>query len=278
MSVNLRLPLLILPPLLIGACGGGTGVIDEETGLQGRSIEEGALAGTWAQKTNFATIVPIPVLGDRPGGGSSTRLVHRTWIAAEQRYEESFIRCTNDVQEVEGTKTIVKDETLAKIAPGKYGTTAAHGDGTWTATDIMDLWGVRNLPDPVETPLPTPANFKEPPQSDWVWDEDGDEKPGVTIFMRGTLSADVYVIKRNIYSFEGTILDEDHVQGLIRQGKSESNSLESDVSWLAGEGSSRPDADPLNSWFDMIRLPDDAGCDEVKAAVADGRLAATRPF
>lgn len=244
----------------------------------GYPVREGALAGTWAQKTVFATIVPIPILGDREGGGSSTRLVRRSWNAPEKLYEESFVRCTNDVLEVEGTKTIVKEATLEKIAPVHYSAQASHGDGTYRSELIIDLWGVRNLPDPVETPLPTKDNYQSPPQSEWVWDEDGDGKPGVTVFMRGTLSADLYVCKRNVYSFDGTVLSGDLIQGLIRQLKSESNSLASTVSWVAGEGSATPNPDPLRSWFDMVRIPDGAGCDEVRQALAEGKLSEERPF
>lgn len=260
------------------SCGPRFGEVDAETGLQGIAVRDGALAGTWAQRTNFATLVTIPVVGQRESGGGSTRLVKRTWDSKTRRYSESFIRCSNDVIETEGAKTIVRDETLAKIAPALYGSSAEHEAGFWSSDAIIDTWGVRNLPDMLETPLPTHENYTEAPQRDWVWDEDEDGKPGVTVHMRGTLAADLFVIKRNVYAFDGTVVDEDRIRGVIRQTKSESNSLESTVSWLQGEGTADPHPDALKSWFDMVRLADDAGCDEVKAADADGRLSATQPF
>jgi hypothetical protein len=277
MCLRSALSFLLLLVLAAG-CGPRRGAVDAETGLQGIQVGEGELSGTWAQRTMFATIVSIPVVGKRESGGGSTRLVHRTWNAAEQRYEESFLRCTNDVIETEGARTIVKDETLAAILPAAYTSTADHEAGAWTSDLVLDIWGLRDLPDPLETPLPTPDNFEEAPQRDWVWDEDGDGNPGVTVLMRGTLSADLFVIKRNVYAFEGTVVAEDRIQGLIRQQSSQSNSLRSTVSWLEGEGSADPNPDPLRSWFDMARLPDGAGCDEVKAAVEDGRLQTDRPF
>lgn len=277
--MSLRWAQLLLPLLCATACGpAGTGEVDSETGLVGAPQHEGSLAGTWAQRTVFATIVTIPVLGEREGGGGSTRLVHRTWDAKARRYEETFVRCTNDVAEVEGTRTIVKDETLGKIAPVTYRVSADHGAGEWRSEDVLDIWGVRNLPDPVETPLPTKDNYTQAPQRDWMWDEDDDGNPGVTVLMRGTLGADVYVCKRNVYTFDGTVVSEDRIQGLIRQTKTESHSVASTVTWLAGEGEARPDPDPLRSWFDMVRLPNGATCTDVKAAAADGRLRATRPF
>lgn len=260
------------------ACGPKVGVVDPQTGLVGHPVEEGALAGTWGMLTNFATLVTIPVLGDREAGGNSTRLVQRTWDAKLRAYSDTFIRCTNAVSEVEGARTIVLEQTLLKMSPSSYVSHAAHADGTFSTDPVIDLWGVHHLPDPALTPLPTHANYETPPNSDYLWDEDEDGHPGVTVHMRGTLAAELYLCKRNIYTFDGTILAPDRVQGLIRQGTSESNSVKSTVSWMEGEGSSKPNPDPLRSWFDMVRLEEGAGCEEVKAAVAAGQLATGAPF
>ncbi len=260
-------------------CGGPKpGEYDEETGLQGIAVRDGALAGTWAQRTVFGTMVTVPILGRRESGGGSTRLVERTWDAQARRYRERFVRCTNDVTETDGTRTIIRDETLARILPGHYESGADHVAGAWQSEDLIDVWGLRGLPDMRTTPLPNSDNFRDAPMRDWVWDEDEDGHPGVTVLMRGTISANLYVIKRNIYAFDGTVLSEDRVQGLVRQSLAESNPLESTVSWLEREGATEPHPDPLVSWFDMVRLPDGAGCDEVRAADADGRLSRTRPF
>ncbi len=265
--------------LAIGAgCGPKLGELHSNTGLQGIAVREGALEGTWAQRTIFATMVTLPLVGQKESGGGSTRLVKRTWNEATRRYDEQFIRCSNDVVETEGTRTIIREETLAKILPAHYGGTAEHEAGAYLSDDLIDVWGVRDMPDMRTTPLPTSDNYADSPQRDWVWDEDEDGNPGVTVLMRGALSANLYVIKRNIYAFDGTVISEDRIQGLVRQQLSESNALESTVSWLEREGATDPHPDPLQSWFDMVKLPDGAGCNEVRAADADGRLSRTRPF
>lgn len=248
------------------------------TNLVGLSTSKGSLAGTWAQVVVTSTVVPIPVLGNRPGGGRSTRLVQRTWDASGQRYQEEFVRCTNDILDVEGERTVVPKETIPKIAPVDYPATVEHAQGTYQTDTIVDLWGVRNLPDSIETPLPTPDDYQQHPQCDWVWDEDGDGKPGVTIVMGGTVAGKVFVCKRTVYSFTGTVVGKDRVQGLVATTKLESNSLDSTVSWLKGVGHSSPDPDALKSWFDEVRLKSGASCDDVAAAVSDGTLATERPF
>jgi hypothetical protein len=275
-----RFRLFLLPALglLAAYACGSPGQMHDDTGLVGVAVREGSLAGTWGHSVEFSSVVPVPLLGDRPGGGRSTRLVHRTWDPAEKRYHEVFVRCTNDVFEVERTRTIVREETLQLIAPVHHASTALHPEGLYQSEDVIDLWGVRDLPDPAQTPLPTQDDYLTPPQSDWIWDEDEDGKPGVTVYMRGLLNAELHVCKRNIYTFDGAILGPDRIQGLVRETRAESNSITADPAWLAGEGGSTPDPNPLNSWFDMVRLKDGATCDDVARAVAEGRLAVTRPF
>jgi hypothetical protein len=205
--------------------------------------------------------------------------VQRVWNAKTKVYEDTFVRCTNKVLPVEGTDTIVRPETLAKMSPITHEVAVDHDLGVFLSGNVIDLWGVRDLPDPLTTALPTKDNFKQEPQSNWMWDEDEDGHPGVTIFMRGTLAADLYVVKRNVYVFDGTIVSDDRIQGLNVTSVSESNSVESTVGWIAGEGTAKSDPDPLKSWFDMVRLKDGATCADVAAAVAEGRLAVeARPF
>ena len=260
------------------ACGPKYGAYNDDTGLRGIQVPKGSLAGTWGEVVEFDTIVPVPILGDREGGGRNTRLVTITWNKTDQKYDETFTRCTNEVFTVENTMTIVRPETLAKIEPCSYRSVPDHAQGAYRSETVVELWGVRDLPDPENTPLPTKDNFKTSPQSDWMWDEDDDGHPGVTIEMRGLIVADLYVCKRSVYVFDGTIVSKDHVMGLIRPSQAESNSVAASVDWIRGEGSSKPNPDPLRTWFDMTRLTDGAGCDDLAQAVSDGRLSMTRPF
>jgi hypothetical protein len=275
-----RWPLALAAALLLcPGCAPAPGAFHADTGLTGIALRPGELAGTWAQAVTFATVVTVPVLGEQPGGGRSTRLVNRTWEAAAGEYQERFVRCTNEVFEVAGTQTLTREDVLQRIAPAHYRSAAREAEGFYQAPSIADVWGARNLPDPVQTPLPTKDDYQIPPGSERIWDEDEDGHPGVTIYLRGTLSADLYVVKRSVYTFDGTVVAPDRILGLARQEKNESNAIDSTVSWLKGESGAQPDPDPKKSWFEMVRLPLGAGCAEVAQAVAEGRLQVEeRPF
>ncbi|MEW5847655.1 MAG: hypothetical protein AB2A00_02535 [Myxococcota bacterium] len=252
---------------------------DDDTGLVGVSVPEGSLAGTWGVVIEWATVVTVPILGDRNGGSQGSRIWKRTWDAASKTYQDEFRWCTDDIFEVEGTRSVVSDATLAKLAAVTLTSTANHEQGEYTTNTVIDLWGVRNLPDPVETELPKKDNYQTPPQSDWMWDEDDDGNPGVTVKLTGSISADAYLVSRSVYRLEGTVLSTDHIQGLARSQKTNQHTVKATNSLAEGESKTRPDtSNPKASWFDMVRLGDNATCDDVRAALADGRLATRQPF
>lgn len=269
--------LLCAVPLCTVGCAPQRGNTNDETGLVGLQMAPGSLSGTWAQYVETHTIVPVPVFGDKPGGGTSTRLVKRRWLPSEHHYVDTFTRCSNDVFPVMDQKTVVSAETLARIVPASYVSTVDEG-GAWVALDTVDLWGVHDLPDDRETPLPTKDNFTAQPDSNWLWDEDDDGRPGVTVFSKGLVEARLGVCKRTVQTFDGTIVEPDRIQGLVRTSKAESNVVDATISWLRTEGSVTPDPDPLASWFDMVRVRDGATCDDVAQALAAGTLRTTRPF
>jgi hypothetical protein len=104
-----------------------------------------------------------------------------------------------------------------------------------------------------------------------------DGHPGVTAHMQGAINADAYVVARSVYTMDGAVLSEDHVQGLARPQRSEQHTVDGTNRLVVGENVTRSDADPTQTWFDAVRIPV-ATCDEVRTAFADGRLARRRPF
>jgi hypothetical protein len=271
------MPRLTLLLFVVAACAPPVGDTNAETGLVGVQVGRGTLAGKWAQYVETHTIVPVPVFGDKPGGGTSTRLITRTWDERTAQYSDTFIRCTNEVFPVMDQRTVISPETLQKIRPATYRSTADSG-GRWQAVDAVDVWGVKDLPDALETPLPTKDNFTMEPQSDWLFDEDDDGRPGVTVFAKGLVEARLSVCKRTVWTLDGTIVGEGRIQGLVRLSKGESNVVDATISWLRTEGSVKPDPDALSSWFDMVKLAPEATCDDVQAALDAGKLVTTRPF
>lgn len=251
---------------------------DDDTGLQGVSIPEGSLVGSWGLVVEFALIIRVAVVGDRNGGSQGIRLLTRTWDADRKVYRETFTWCRNDVFEVEGTKSVTPQSTLEILTNPVWESTVNHDTGEYVTTNIIDLWGLHNMPDELNTELPTHENYDQPPQSDWVYDEDNDGKPGVTANLMGGINAEVNIVTRSVYVLDGTITSADKVTGLNRIQKSQQHTIKSDNRLAEGESNNRPDPDPKNSWFDAVRLRDGATCDDVIAAYNDGRLHTRRPF
>ncbi|MBI3185903.1 MAG: hypothetical protein HYZ28_27525 [Myxococcales bacterium] len=264
--------------LLAASCGARPGAVHSETGLQGIQVAEGSLAGSWAQVAEFATLVPVPLLGEREGGFRIQELVRASWDAGRKAYLEEVRRCARDSFEIAGWRSIVQPETVQRLALLSHLSEADPQKGLYTSHEVIELWGVRDLPDPAATPLPTKDDFQQEPQSGWLWDEDEDGKPGVTVLLRGSVAGQVYVCERTLFRLDGVVLSKDRVQGLVRMSRNESNTVDSTVGWLKGETVSKQNPEGLRSWFDRARLTEQATCADVTRAVADGRLASARPF
>ncbi|MEW5851886.1 MAG: hypothetical protein AB2A00_24060 [Myxococcota bacterium] len=251
---------------------------DAVTGLQGVATEAGSLAGTWGMVVELATILTLPVFGDRNAGSQNLWLVTRSWDASAGVYRDSFVWCDLEVWEVEGNKLTVSPETLHKHPAVHFSSTVDHASGSMKAEHVLDIWGLRNLPDPYNTELPTRHNWEQSPQRDWIYDEDEDGKPATTGHTTGAAAGEVYQVVRGIYTFDATVIGPDRIQGLTTMEKYEQNVIDATNPLAEGESKVRQDPDPRNTWLDMARLREGATCDDAIQARADGRLSATRPF
>ena len=263
--------------LLCAACTSQT-TSHSGTGLTGAAVPEGSLAGSFGVSLDIATRVTVPVLGQRNGGRHQTHLVTRTYDAVERVYRETYRLCSLEYFEVEGTQVHVTDAMISHLAPVDFVTDVDHSAGRYTSRPMVDLWGLRNLPDPVTTPLPTSENYQSPPQSGWMWDEDEDGEPGVTTDFTGTLNVTLYSVQRTVWHWEGSVLSVDRIQGLARLDQEEGNAVKASDPARTANGTTHQDPSERDSWFDMARLPGGATCADVARAAADGTLASRRPF
>ncbi len=250
---------------------------DDNTGLTGVRTEEGSLAGKWGAVLEWATIVRLPVVGDRNAGSRGFRLFTRTWDDGAKVYHDSFTWCANEVFEVEGTASSFTREQMERLRPTPFDLNVDHDTGHAVSTLIVNNWGVA-LPDPVNTPLPTKDNYQQSPESTFILDEDGDGNPGVTAHMCCSITADAFVLSRAVFTLDGTVVAQDRIRGLGRGQKSEQHTVDGTNRLVVGESNTRYDPDPKASWFDMVKLGDNATCDDVLAARDSGQLAARRPF
>lgn len=253
---------------------------DEELGIEGVPVDEGALAGTFALKTRTLTLEEAPVFGEVEGGGTNLRLVTRGYDAAEGVYRQESVLCGGENYEVAGLTQTIPDDTWPKVPRSVLEVVELeHTTGRYVSTGHLQLWGLKDLPEPFDTPLPSTLEEAESePHASRIYDMEGDGHPGVTILVEGLVNGEVYGIQRKTVELEGVTLGPDEAVGFAVLAK-ESLQLGADNDLLqTGGGSSRPFPDPKESWFEELRLDDDAGCDEVLAAEADGRLSRLGPF
>ncbi len=72
------------------------------------------------------------------------------------------------------------------------------GDGTFAARDVVWLWGLEGLANPLTDALPTKADYQGDAR---VIDQDNDSFPGVTVNVLSP-SGQRYMVRRGIFTFE----------------------------------------------------------------------------
>jgi hypothetical protein len=253
-----------------------------DIGVPGVPLDEGELAGVWASQLEFATIITVPIFGDRNSGTNGGRLMTVTWDGAAKKYRLTFKWCWDTIYEVEGTRNTIPDANLDRLRSINGDGDVNHDAGHFRAYRLLDLWGLQNMPDPYNTPLPGVDNYKQSPQSDWVYDEDMDGKVGVTSVISGSADGEAYFINRGVFTLNGVAKTKTELLGLLEQETVEQVVLESTVNLPGGLSTGRSEVraeeDPKESWFQAVKLGSTGTCQDVKDAKADGRLSSGRPF
>jgi hypothetical protein len=286
--------LLLLGAICALAASCSDPVYDDDLGIQAIPVEAGELEGTFGYKSVSAVLITVPVPGfeNTYGGTENYRLVQRTWDAAAGSYTQTTQLCGGEEYEVAGVIQTIPEATFRRVpASTAEAVTVDHGRGTFAVADQVQVWGAV-LPDPVTTELPEDAEQAAlPPHVDRIYDMDEDGNPGFTTRYSGLFTGALYSVQRRVIWVEGITLGPERLLGLIK--------TEYDAVGLGGEfeGGEERDAgpeeererdeelslfevhpDPKESWFEEVRLGDDATCDDVMALEAEGRLSRIRPF
>jgi len=256
---------------------------DDDIGVPGVATEPGALAGSFAMHQQNIYVGYVPVLGQEvESGGDQYFLLQRSWDEAEQRYQESWELCAD--YHIESAGVLVEPTAGAIESVDCLATTGEvdHLIGEYRSRDAVQLWALRGLPDLLGSPVPTPDNYQQSPQRDWIYDADGDGKLACTVLVHGLLEGEEYYVSRKVTQFRGVVVSEDRLLGLIEVSASWSV-LDATVPLAIHHREIPSDdveqhPDPKRSWFEQVRLPADAGCDAVRAADSDELLSRLRPF
>ena len=277
MSVSHRL--VVLSALSLGVACGPEPVFDDNIGVASIPILAGEAAGTFATKATNTTLVKTPI-GDYAGGGLNYRLLTRTFDEATNTYRQISVLCGGFNFEVAGITTSLPESSYRAVAPSTQELVEIGDDGVFTHTGHLQLWGLRNLEDPFTTDLP--ADKDEALGDAWrdrVFDMDDDDEPGVTTFVTGAVSGEVFIVQRKTVSTAGVVLGPDRVVGLAKSTNEVVQLGNTNVLLdRSSEGSAEAHPDPKRSGFEEARLNDDADCDDVMSAEDDGILSVRAPF
>jgi hypothetical protein len=269
--------------VVLVSAGAGCGpepVFDSEIGVEAIPIERGAAAGTFALKVVNTTLVKVPVLGDFAGGGTNYRLVTRAYDADKDTYRQSSFLCGGFNFEVGGVVVSLPESTYRAVPESVAEVVTIDDAGTYDQVDHLQLWGLRDLPEPFDTPLPaTKDEAAASPNKERIFDMDDDGNPGITSIVSGAVEGEVYAIQRKTVTTRGVVLGPDRAIGLAKN-TNEVLQLGNNNVLLdrQSEGSSEPHPDPKRSWFEEVRVDEGADCDFVMAAEDDGLLSRFAPF
>ena len=269
---------------LLALCGCGEEIrpaYDDALGFEAIPAEEGSLAGTFALRATSASLVIVPVLGEYLGGGVNYRLLTRTWDADAGVYHQTSKLCGGFNFEVAGVVTAADQPTYRAVPDSTEElVTVDHARGTFETINHVQLWGI-NLPEPLDSEMPSDiAEANTPPHSERIYDMDADGNIGFTLHVSGAVDGEVYAIQRKrVTSQRGLILGADLVRGVL-ETTYETIRLGNNNALLdrASEGDSEPYPDPLESWFEEVRVDPAITCDEVVELDATGELSRVRPF
>lgn len=272
------MPALFALALLAPACAPPEPIYNEVLGLEAIPVEKAALAGRFAMKLVTATTAEFPFLGTQEMGSEIFLLVERTYLR-EGAYEQRVKVCGGRIRDTVAMSSEISEAGWRSVPEVlEENLEVDHERGAYAVRDHLELWALRNLPDPRETPLPADGEeAKKSPHTERIYDADEDGEPGVTMHVSGVIEGDVYFAQRRRLDLEGITLGPDRIVGL------NTFSLEQVILGASNEllnesPDQTPHPDPKENWFEEVRLDDDADCDDVMEAVQSERLSRLRPF
>ncbi len=239
-----------------------------DTELPDEDIPALSLTGTWAM-LNFTTsnvTTTIPVLGEQHSVSTTAAYALAT-VTDTGDGTANVTAITCDITIDSGSdlvEIIIGDNYIAHLKPTDWVFMIGAGrlPNEVSAEGVLTLNGVKDLVDPYADPLPTDKNDPR------VYDQDEDGHPGMTVDCIGHIPmvfngpGTMYTIQRTIVGMFGEIQNDDTVAGSL-VWESEQVVLEASNSALTSEKTIEPDL--ANSWFKMVRIPENWTCAEIKA-------------
>jgi hypothetical protein len=227
------------------------------------------LSGTWAMLLDVSVIQGgLPILGSSP-------VESRNWYLVEAAPDGDGGLVTSErlcsVQLVPDTwadRPVVPPAFVEHLSPLVRHVSPGKG-ASWISDRVCEVRGAR-LCDPAEDLLPGPDQAAgggtgcDEPCDGAACDQDEDVEPGMTTLLTGFFSCAIHAVHRWCSRLEGAAEDEDTVSGLVTGFSSEQVVLGASSSFCqTGAAVAVPDPCAARQYFEMVRLPAGASCDDV---------------
>lgn len=272
---------LALAVCAAAGCPKPTPAFSSDIGVEAIPVEAGAHAGVFALHTLNVTEIIVPGIDPLEGGGENFRLVTRSYDAESDTYRQRSSLCGGFNYSVAGVVTDAPEATYRAVPESTAEIVTITPEGIYASTGHIQLWALRDLPDDFETPLPVDRDEAGvAPWTDRIYDMDDDDNVGFSLVVGSDLGdGSVFVVQRKTVDLAGVVLGPDKAIGLAKNvNDTLTLGATNPLIDRDSEGSSHPHPNPKKSYFDEARLAEDATCDDVMTAIADGILSPFAPF
>lgn len=202
------------------------------------------ILGTFALVTRVATLQTLGDMEPFPATGRFFGFATVSQRDGQLRFVERYCRATLDLG---GAVQVGISDRWIQSQPTQDANLeirkAPDGSTTYVLPQRVYPVGAR-LADPAGEALPQRADDPR------VWDQDDDGHPGVTATVEGI--GDMYVVRRERYTYGFGFVDDDHLEGWIRD-TSEQRVVGASVPFLDVPSVEEPDPDASRSTVGLVR-------------------------
>jgi hypothetical protein len=256
--------------------GEGTGELDTGTGdpPEAPDVPAAPLAGRWGMLLDVAVLQGgLPLLGSSPVESRNWYLVQATPDGDGGLVTSERLCAVQLVPDTWVNRPVVPPAFVEHVAPLERRVSLGDGLG-WLSDRVCEVRGAR-LCDPDHDPLPEAGG--EPGGAEAcdlacdgaACDQDQDGMPGMTTWLTGFYNCAVHAAHRWCSRLEGAAEDDDTISGLVTGLVSEQVVLGASSTFCqAGSAVAVPDPCAARQYFEMVRLPANAGCEDVMALTA----------
>ena len=214
------------------------------------------LSGTWAQKVVNTSVSRIPVVGRVTSVSTAYLLVDIDQNGDQLELESQACDLQLDSSQ-EAVRTIVPPRFVRAMSE-QTRTARLLRDGNeveFVAPRKTTTLGVR-LRNPSHERLPTE------PDDARVIDQDQDGHPGVTLYLRGLVNAELYVVQRGWDALRGEVGGDSRIDGLVTWN-TEQEVLGSTNIFARSPPDSSPHPDRDRSYFRTTRVDGSTTCSDL---------------